>query len=180
MNLPIFNDCLHTMPTTRTKDGYQKQVYDFIKDIYVVCPSCGGQALIKAPEFSAGKKNEHEIKLVCTKCGHNKHLAEKPDSILYSSPYNAITGKYVIIGGAIDPYFHLPLWLTMNCCNNLLWAYNYEHLDFLKVHVQAKLRERNILEMSNKSLGSRLPKWMTSKKNREAILKGFTQLQNKI
>ncbi len=168
------------MPTTRTKNSYQKQVYDFIKDIYVICPSCDGQAIIKTPEFSTGKKNEQEIKLICTKCGHNKHLAEKPDLILHSSSSKIITGKYEIIGGAIDPYFHLPLWLTMNCCNNLLWAYNYEHLDFLMIHVQAKLRERNIQEMSNKSLGSRLPKWMTSKKNREAILKGFTHLKNKV
>ena len=33
--------------------------------------------------------------------------------------------------------------------------------------------------MKNKSLGSRLPKWMTSKKNRETILKAITQLKNK-
>ena len=163
------------MPTTRTKDGYQKQVYDFIKDIYVVCPSCSRQAIVKTSQLSIGKKNDHDIKLICTKCGYNKHLAEKPDSVLHSSPYKIITGKYVIIGGAIDPYFHLPLWLTINCCDNLLWAYNYEHLD-----LEAKLRERNNQEMSNKSLGSRLPKWMTSKKNREAILRGLTQLQNKV
>lgn len=167
------------MTTFRTKDSYQKHVYDFIKDIYVVCPSCGGQAIIITPEFSVRKANEQEIKLICTKCGHNKRLQEKPDSILHSSPNKIIRGKYLIIGGAIDPYFHLPLWLTINCCENILWAYNYEHLEFLKVHVEAKLRERNTQEMANNSLGSRLPKWMTSKKNRVIILKAINHLKAK-
>ncbi len=168
------------MTTLRTKDSYQKQVYDFIKDIYVVCPSCGAQAIIITQEFSVRKVYDQEIKLICAKCGHNKRLEEKPDSILHSSSNKIISGKYLIIGGAIDPYFHLPLWLTINCCENILWAYNYEHLDFLRVHIEAKLRERNTQEMSNKSLGSRLPKWMTSKKNRVTILKGITHLKAKV
>jgi DNA-directed RNA polymerase subunit RPC12/RpoP len=168
------------MTTLRTKDSYQKQVYDFARDIYVVCPSCSGRAIVLTPEFTARKNNEHNIKLICTNCGHNKRLEEKPDSIVHATPYKIITGKYVITGGAIDPYFHLPLWLTINCCDNILWAYNYEHLNFLWGHVEAKLRERNIQEMKNKSLGSRLPKWMTSKTNRETILKAITQLKNKV
>lgn len=167
------------MTKLRTNNSYQKQVYDFIKEVYVVCPSCGGKAIIIAPEYPVKKNNEHGTKLICAACGHNKRLDEKPDSILHASPYKKITGKFLVIGGAIDPYFHLPLWLTVNCCDNTLWAYNYEHLDFLERHVQAKLRERNISEMANKSLGSRLPKWMTSKKHREVILKALALLKNK-
>lgn len=163
--------------TIRTKDTYEKHVYDFMKDIYVVCPSCGGQAIIKCPEFSFRHTNEHKIKLVCTKCGHSKRLDEKRNSILSTSSNKVITGRYFIIGGTIDPYFHLPLWLTRNCCDNILWAYNYEHLEFLRGHVDAKLRERNTQAMANKSLGSRLPKWMTSKKNRETVLKCIDELK---
>jgi len=40
------------MKALRTKDTYQKQVYDFMKDMYVVCPSCGGQAIVKIPDTS--------------------------------------------------------------------------------------------------------------------------------
>jgi len=167
------------MSTARTKDDYRKQLYDFIKDIYVVCPACGRQAIVLTPELSAGKKNEPGIKLICTKCGHNKRLDEKPDSVIHATAYKTITGKYTITGGIIDPYFHLPLWLTAKCSDHILWAYNYEHLDFLYGHVEAKLRERNIQDMKNKSMGSRLPKWMTSAKNREMILKALTQLKNK-
>lgn len=167
------------MTTERKKDSYQKTVYDFIKNIYVVCPSCGRKAVIKAPDFSFGKKDEHEIKLICSACGYNKRLEEKPDTVLHKSAHKIITGKYLVIGGAIDPYFHLPLWLMENCCDNILWAYNYEHLDFLIGHVGAKLRERNAQEKSNRSLGSRLPKWMTSKKNRETILNALTRLKSR-
>jgi hypothetical protein len=60
-----------------------------------------------------------------------------------------------------------------------MWAYNREHIAFLKLHIEAKLRERNGQELANKSLGSRLPKWMNSKKNREPLLKSLTELQNK-
>lgn len=167
------------MVTTRTKDTYQKQVYDFVNDVYVVCPSCNGQALVKSPGLNVKTTDEHNIKLVCTKCGHSKRLDEKPPSVLALSSRKITTGRYFRIGGAIDPYFHLPLWLTTTCGNNILWAYNFEHLDFLHSHVEAKLRERNTQQMANKSLGSRLPRWMTSKKNRAQVLKCLDELRSK-
>jgi hypothetical protein len=165
--------------TIRSKDTYSKQVYDFIKDIYVVCPSCNGQGIIRCPEFSFRDKNEHDIKLVCSTCGYNKRHDEKGSAVLSASSNKVIIGKYLIIGAGIDPYFHLPLWLTIRCCDNTLWAYNYEHLDFLREHVEAKLRERNTQVIANKTLGSRLPKWMTSKKNRETVIKCIDELKNK-
>lgn len=166
------------MSILRKQDSYQKLVYDFIADTYVICPSCHNKAIVKIPESDYyHKKNDHEIKLVCTHCGHSKRLQEIPKEILTGTINNVITGRFIIVGGAIDPYFHLPLWLTINCCDNILWAYNYKHLSFLESHVEAKLRERSILEMRNKSLGSRLPKWMTSKKNRDTVLKTIAQLK---
>lgn len=165
--------------TIRSKDTYQKQVYDFIRDIYVVCPSCGGQAMVRCSDFLSTNKDEHQIKLVCSKCGHNKRLEEKSKAIFSASANNVISGRYLVVGGAIDPYFHLPLWLTIHCCNNILWAYNYEHLDFLLKHVSAKLRERNTQVTANKSLGSRLPGWMTSKKNRDAVVNCINELKEK-
>ncbi len=167
------------MKLQRTKDTYQKQVYDFIKDILVACPSCNKQAIVKTSDLPVRNINENEIKVTCTHCGYNKRLEEKPKSILFSASSTSIPVRYLIIGGPIDPYFHLQLWLTTNCCDNTLWAYSHDHLEFLKEHVEAKLRERNTQEMANKSLGSRLPKWMTSSKNREAVLKAIAQLKTK-
>lgn len=93
-------------------------------------------------------------KIVCEKCGYNKVIDEN-----YK---NSIA---------------LKLWFSLECCNEELWAYNLKHLNFLKEHVEATLRERNDVEYSNKSLGSRLPKWMTSKKNREEVLKAIDKLK---
>lgn len=93
-------------------------------------------------------------RVVCRQCGYNKTLEENST---YS--YN--------------------LWFSIDCCGEELWAYNRKHLNFLKEHIEATLRERNDLPFSNKSLGSRLPKWMTSKKNRESVLKSIQKLNQK-
>jgi hypothetical protein len=70
------------------------------------------------------------------------------------------------------------LWLRVNCCGHVLWAYNKQHLDFLEGYVTASLRERqpNI----NQSLASRLPYWIKSTKNREQLIKGIQKLKDKL
>lgn len=140
------------MNEIRNKNSYETLVYDFTKEVYVICPNCGFN---KTPE---------------------------KESIRHSNMKNSnnLIKNIVVIGGGIDPYFYLPLWLSTNVGENLFWAYNYEHLNFIKGFVSAKLRERNIEEsMSNKSLGSRLPKWITSHKNRDIILKTIEKLEKK-
>jgi hypothetical protein len=67
----------------------------------------------------------------------------------------------------------------MEFSGELLWAYNREHLDFLEQHVAAKLRERNGFNFNVKSIGARLPKWMTAANNREAVLKTMEKLRMK-
>jgi hypothetical protein len=107
-------------------------------------------------------------------------MTEKPTSVLYSAINDqTIEGQHLIIGAPIDPFFHLPLWLTENVNGNLLWAYNYEHLEFIRNFVDSKLRERNGQDFSNKSLGSRLPKWLTSKNNRETILRTIEKIKTR-
>lgn len=158
----------------RTKDTYEKKVYDFIKDIDIVCPSCSKKAIVKSDSSLSLFKNidKNLVRLICPNCGYNKLHAEIPKNL-------AIIKWTFIIGGAIDPYFHQPLWMAQKVGENILWAYNHEHLDFLERHVGAKLRERNNKIIENKSMGSRLPKWLTSKKNRELVLKVIKQLREK-
>lgn len=167
------------MTTQRTKDTYQKHIYDFIKDIYVVCPNCSEKGIVKTDEPLFSNIDENKIKLICSKCGYNKRLSEMSPGISFNKKSKISISKYFAIGDLNDPYFHQALWLKNECGENTLWAYNYEHLDFLKRHVEAKLRERNIESIENKSLGSRLPKWISSKKNRELVLKALKQLREK-
>lgn len=61
----------------------------------------------------------------------------------------------------------IPLWFTASFKDHVLWAYNREHLEFLRDYVQGMLRERE--PNHNGSLVSRLPAWMKSAKNRETL-----------
>jgi len=166
--------------TDRNKDSYQTYIYDFLKDILVVCPQCSNSAIVKSDGFSFCD-HDKDIRVICTSCGFNKKLTEKPTSVLYSaSNEKTIEGRHLMIGVPIDPFFHLQLWIRENVNGNLLWAYNYEHLEFIRTFINSKLRERNGQEFSNKSLGSRLPKWMTSKSNRETVLKTIEKIRARV
>jgi hypothetical protein len=57
---------------------------------------------------------------------------------------------------------------------------NKAHLDFLDRYVSADLRERRPHEQygwSNQSLASRLPKWLTSAKNRGEVQRSIERLR---
>lgn len=143
------------MPS-RSKSGYDTLLDDFTNLSYVICPTCHKQAIVKVSQTASGL-----VRLTCSHCGLTK---EKQ------------TSQYTL-GTSADPFFSLPLWLTAQCGNNQLWAYNYEHLKFLRDHIEAQLRERNGLGIRNQSLGSRLPKWMLTKKHRESVLKSIQNLE---
>ena len=142
------------MPS-RSKNGYDKFLDEFTRLIYVICPSCQQQALVEASPTAAG------VRLTCSHCGFNRVASASQGS---PKPLT-------------DPYFGLPLWLTAPCGTNYVWAYNYEHLRFLREHIAAQLRERNGLARRNQSLGSRLPKWMLAKKHRAMVLKAMAHLE---
>jgi DNA-directed RNA polymerase subunit RPC12/RpoP len=82
------------------------------------------------------------------------------------------------IGVQSDPAFGLPLWLKTSCCGEPLWAYNAEHLRALRAYVAAGVRER--VGMLHWSMFSRLPKWISAKKNRDAVLAGIDRLEVKL
>ena len=45
------------------------------------------------------------------------------------------------LGGPVDWYFHLPLWLQTGCCGETLWACNPAHLAFIQGYVRVTPRE---------------------------------------
>jgi hypothetical protein len=143
------------MTTLRTKVGYSKWLGDFMSHIYVGCPKCSKQALVTRPP----EQKFHyftNTKVTCQHCGFNQ------------------TAK-----GNVISDLNLTYWLQMECEGQTLWAYNYEHLTFLKQLIGANLRERNGVPNANSSLGSRLPRWMTSSKKRSKVLKCLERLQQK-
>lgn len=129
------------------------------------CSNCAADIKFNIP--SVNEKKE-EVSIKCSNCGETNNY--KPRNIrqewLYE--YNGIP---------TDPYFQLPLWLTESVKGNILWAYNYEHLSYLKEYISADLREK--YGRSGWTMVEKLPAWMTSGKNREAVLKGINKLDNK-
>ncbi|KUG07357.1 hypothetical protein [Solirubrum puertoriconensis] len=87
----------------------------------------------------------------------------------------------MLIGAPVDPFFRLPLWLRTAIVENVLFAYNYEHLQFLEDFIGAKLRSRGSTKYgwANQSFESRLLTWMTSARNRAKFLKAIANLKAK-
>jgi hypothetical protein len=154
---------------SRTKHTYRTLLSELAKDVLVECPNCERQALVNTNGETVYRADKIKVRVVCGHCGYNKELERI-----------WVRNKQFILGEAIDPFFHLPLWLKIELGDHLLWAYNYEHLRFIEEHIAAKLRERNGFEHhKSRSIGARLPRWMTAAKRREEMLRAIEKLRAK-
>ncbi|MBU3009970.1 hypothetical protein KO506_00965 [Polaribacter vadi] len=129
--------------------------------------------------FNAYQKNINDffddIVIVCKNC-KNKAFAKQINNNLQITCTNCGYNKIV------SDQLNLPnyeLWFTTELNEGKLWAYNLDHLKFIENHINATLRERDLEKISNISIGSRLPKWMTSKNNRSKLLKEIAKLKTK-
>ncbi|MCH8557642.1 MAG: hypothetical protein LAT84_07470 [Balneolia bacterium] len=164
----------------RSKNSYNTLLHDFVRfDMPVICPGCAGKAVVKPGNFTFENFDFSEVRAVCISCGFSKKIEDKPEPVLYTTKNRIVTGRAVSIGDATDPFFGYPLWLSASFGEHTLWAYNPEHLAFLRTHISAMLRERNPDKKLNRSLGSRLPKWMSAAGNRDALLKKISELESK-
>lgn len=166
----------------RSTDAYETYLHDFLReDLWVCCPACGLKAVVKtdpeADSFHAADASK--IRVSCTGCGFSRRYAEQPDLLHSPNGSRRAFSASVRAGRMCDPFFYLPLWLQTDFGGELLWAYNPAHLRFLRHHIGAALRERSGEEHANRSLGSRLPKWMLASGKREALLRKLDQLAEK-
>ena len=131
---------------------------DFHKEVWVVCPSCAKKATATV-DFETKK-----ARLLCVNCGYNKE---------------STTG--LILKGTIDMsanwYFDAELWLKGSFKNDVFWAYNDKHLEYLERYITAILREHK--DRTGFTLLEKLPKFYHEAKNREALLKIITKLKTK-
>lgn len=127
-----------------------REIYSFMNLMLVICPSCGEQA-------DVWERND-EVRLSCLHCGH---MQMKESGTKY-------------VGEPIDVHFGVPLFLQTGCCGHVLWAYNREHLNYIKDYIEAKIRTS---EGRNRSLESRLPAWMKRKQNRKEVLRAIEKLE---
>lgn len=132
--------------------------------VLIACPKCSNKAVVIPLD-------EEKIRASCIECGYTIDKSSNRRSF------------YWYDDNPTDGYFGFDLWLRTDCAGNSLWAFNNEHLAFLESYVSASLRERTKDEewgWHNSSLASRLPKWIKSSKNRDALLKAINELKAKI
>lgn len=127
-----------------------------------------------------------KILRTCKSCGSNLHFLTKPtketkqqllgtcETCKKENEYE-ITWKKYLKNHPNDPYFGMDLWLQTAIKSNVLWAYNLEHLDFLKEYVASKLREDNF--RNKYSLITNLPQWIKEAKNRDLIVRKLNKLK---
>lgn len=160
----------------------RKTLYGFGDRFLVVCPRCGACAEVHArrdlmPTPRLNNLNVQDARLSCTACGYSATWRCPRGHWREVSDWGDLLGQgdAFVIGAPVDWFFHHPLWLQTPCCGSVLWAYNAEHLAYLEAYVGADLRERR----SGHSLAGRLPRWMTSAKNRTDVLRCIGQLKEK-
>jgi transcription elongation factor Elf1 len=131
---------------------------DFYKEVWVVCPTCGKKA-IATVSFE-----EEKARLFCIHCGYNKEST------------TALIPKGTIQMSA-NWYFDVAFWLKASFKNDVFWAYNDKHLEYLERYIAATLREHK--DRTHFTLLEKLPKFYHEAKNREGLLKIITKLKNK-
>lgn len=152
-------------------------ILDFGSEFLVVCPHCGCQAWVR----DRGLAIEPRIALTFPHCGLNQFWAPARPGILTGADPKRYPPDVVAMGGPVDWYFHLPLWLQIGCCGEPLEAYNQAHLAFMEDYVRATLRKhaRGEHRWRNQALHNRLPRWMIDAQNRDDMLKCVERLRER-
>ena len=148
------------MKQTRFIDA-NKTLNDFKTEVWVICPSCKRKAITKI---------DHDLRiarLLCAHCSYNREV---------STETNLLGMKANLLISA-NAYFGAALWLQHPFKNDIFWAYNNMHLDYLEQYIAATLREHK--ERSHFTLLEKLPKFYHEAKNRSALLKIIQKLRVK-
>ncbi|WP_327699010.1 hypothetical protein [Streptomyces sp. NBC_00459] len=146
--------------------------YDFIGSVLVRCPRCERAAHVQRnphqPDPAIGSVLFASRRLVCGGCGLSRSWSGR--SVMFSGSTAA---------PARDPYFQIPVWLQTETRHGWLWAYNLEHLTYLRRFVAASLRERAPWYDTGQkmTLVARLPVWVKSAKNRDEVLRAIDRIQ---
>lgn len=145
----------------------------FAHEFLVECPDCSHRCMVKIKAGELDNLMSPRV-VTCTNCGLIKETREK---------------KYTVYADGRDWYFGLKLWLQTPCCGETLWVLNAAHLQYLEDYYKADVHEQHPHYLSytglgyrniNRSLISRLPKWMKEGSNGPKIIKGLEKLRGKL
>ncbi len=151
-----------------SKCYYSKKGYEYLvssKVQKIVCENCDSIFDLETKNLP---KRVKKANCKCPDCNHQNQVEVKFDLYKKGGMYNQ---------QAKDQYFGLDFWYKTNFKNNCFWAYNLEHLNEIEEYVTAGVRKRHLGEYQ--SMIEKLPKWISSKKNREELLKTIDKLKKK-
>ncbi len=148
------------MDTNRFQDQ-KKRLSDFREEVWVCCPKCALKAIAKVDYES------HRARLVCLSCSYNRESSGEISFL-------GTTGKWILPAHA---YFDGTLWLQYPFKNEVFWAYNLAHLEYLERYIAAGLREHK--DRSHFTLLEKLPRFYHEAKNRASLLRIIAQLKRK-
>jgi hypothetical protein len=146
------------MSTSNRFQDESLQLNDFYKEVSIACPNCSKKAIAKVDYASK------TARLLCLHCGLNKETTTTID-------------KNVTLETAANHYFQAELWLKTAFKNDLFWAYNEKHLDYLERYISATIREHK--DRNGFTLLEKIPKFYHVAKNRDALLKIIEKLKKK-
>ena len=95
---------------------------DFYNEVDVVCPACNRSASAKA-DYTALK-----ARLLCLNCFYDKEIS-------------VAVAKDGWLQAAAHSFFRAALWLQHPFKNDVFWACNQKHLQYLEAYIAAGLRE---------------------------------------
>ena len=144
-------------------------IYSLMADVVLVeCPRCGKCASHKPIDRDSNRDWFAPRRLTCPNCILIRDWREKGiHRHWYQTP-------------ARDDYFDELLWIRGTMGSNEIWAYNWRHLELIEKYVAAKHRIRSKdseFGWANKNFVNRLPKWITSAKNRDEVLKTIERIK---
>jgi hypothetical protein len=144
----------------------------FADRIFVVCPRCGGRAIVVPRAGLPELRYYSELlyrprRLACAECGA---------AATWEAEVRGAGLVGVVLGGTEDPFFKRPLWLQTRCAGRILWAYNEDHIAELAAYVAAPLRERGVVRPT-RAMFARLPRWVKRSTHRSAVLAGLGRLR---
>ncbi|OJX49808.1 MAG: hypothetical protein BGO88_08635 [Flavobacterium sp. 38-13] len=139
-----------------------KTLSHFYDEVWVVCPACAKKAVAKA------SLENKSARLYCSNCGYIKE----------ASMETSVGGQRGILRWAAHNYFNAELWLQHPFKNDVFFAYNGEHLNYLQQYISATLREHK--DRAHFTLLEKLPKFYHEAKNRKALLTIIKKLANSV
>lgn len=160
--------------TTRFQDD-GRTIWDFVDEILVTCPSCGGCAHVLPSGRDRGLFGARRV--TCLACGYARDAASRRAA--KARPLHEARRARAAPPGPVDTFLGLPLYLQTYCAGETLWALNARHLAWLEAFLAAPLREDAAPER-RKTAVSALPQWLILARHRGEALRGVARLRAKL